>query len=116
MDVHTQLLIVTFALIVLDFVSGIVKGAATTGISSSKMREGLYHKGAYVISLVLAYLIEFGMMFADLGFSVPMVSAVCVYIMLTEVASIIENVGAINPDLQDNAFLRLFESSKKKGE
>ena len=37
--------------------------------------------------------------YVDLGFQVPIAAGVCVYIILMELGSIVENIGKINPDL-----------------
>lgn len=39
------------------------------------------------------------MKYVDLGFQVPIAAGVCVYIILMELGSIVENIGKINPDL-----------------
>ena len=35
---------IAFAFIVLDFITGLVKALATTSFTSTKMREGLFHR------------------------------------------------------------------------
>lgn len=107
MDYHVYAVI--GAIIVLDIVSGLAKAVFKDGFNSAKMREGLGHKLTYIIALVLAVLIEYGCVFLDLGFEVTMLQpAVGVYIVLTEVGSILENIVAINPNLQDNSFMSIF--------
>lgn len=49
--------------------------------------------------VALAYLIDYAQKFVDLGFQVPVAAGVCVYIILMELGSIVENIGKINPDL-----------------
>ena len=39
---------------------------------------------------------------ADLGIAVPAVSAVCVFVILTEVVSIVENLCVLNPEIKDS--------------
>lgn len=48
-----------------------------------------------------------------MGFAVPIIIPTCVYIVLTEVASVIENLSEINPELHDSPILALFRSSKE---
>ena len=64
---------ITVAFIALDVVSGIAKGAKQGQLSSSKMREGIWHKAGYVLIIALAVLIEVGSKHIDLGFTVPLV-------------------------------------------
>ena len=113
MDLHTNLLLLTFAFIVLDFASGVLKGIkAENRISSKKMREGLFHKGAYGIAIALAYAIEAAMAVVDLGINIPIVISICVYIILTEITSVLENITELNPELKTNGFMNLFTSTK----
>ena len=63
------------------------------------MRKGLYHKFGSIMLVVLAYLIDYAQRYVDLGFQVPIAAGVCVYIILMELGSIVENIGKINPDL-----------------
>lgn len=107
-------LIITFALIVLDYITGLAKAIKAKDISSEKMREGLWHKASYLIVLILAEIIEHGQHVVDMGFTVPIIIPACVYIVITEVASILENLGEINPELQDSPVLQLFRSNKSE--
>ena len=107
------LLAVTAASVLLDVASGLVKSAKQGTLSSAKGREGLYHKSTYCMVLAMAWLLEWGQMHADLGFTVPLVAPACVYIILTEAMSVVENVGEINPELKGSRLLGLFHSSSE---
>lgn len=111
-DNHYQLLLCTMLIIVLDLVSGILKAAKKHSLKSGKLREGLYHKGAYVLAIALAYAIELACNYFDLGFTLPLVTPALCYISLTDVTSVLENVGEINPDLAATSFLQIFASTK----
>ena len=50
--------LITFVFIVFDFFSGLVKAFATNHFTSTKMREGLFHKIGLVLCVVLGYLID----------------------------------------------------------
>lgn len=102
----------TAAFIVLDVVSGIAKGAKLGQLSSSKMREGIWHKAGYVLIMALAVLIEVGSKHIDLGFTVPLVIPACVYIILSEVMSIFENATALNPQIGGSGLTKLFNVGK----
>ena len=79
--------------------SGGVAACANHKWKSSEMRKGLYHKFGSIMLVVLAYLIDYAQKYVDLGFRVPIAAGVCVYIILMELGSIVENIGKINPDL-----------------
>lgn len=104
-------LAVTGVLIILDWLTGLAKAVHAHDISSEKLREGLWHKSAYVLLVILAETIERGQAWIDLGIDVPLVIPACVYICLTETASIIENIGQLNPDLNGSRLLQLFRST-----
>ena len=111
MDYHVY--IVIGLVMALDIVSGLAKAILVEGFNSKKMREGLGHKFTYIIALALAALIEYGSIYLDLGFQFTVLQpAVMVYICLTEVGSILENIVAINPALSDNAFLNIFRKKE----
>lgn len=106
-------LVIVSVMICLDYLTGVIKAAMQHDISSTKMREGLYHKSAFVLVMFLAEIIEHAQRAIDLGFAVPIVVPAAVYITLTETASIIENLGQINPELKSSRLLALFRSTKE---
>lgn len=105
-------LVITCVLIVMDYLTGLAKSVVNKDIDSTKMRDGLWHKAAYVAVIVLAEIIEHGQEAVDLGFTVPLIVPTCVYIVLTETASILENISQINPELADSPVMQLFRSTK----
>lgn len=106
---------ITVAFIVLDVVSGVAKGAKQGQLSSSKMREGIWHKAGYVLIIALAVLIEVGSKHIDLGFTVPLVVPACCYIILSEVMSIFENATVLNPQIGGSGLSKLFNVGKGGG-
>ena len=105
-------LVITCVLIVMDYLTGLAKSVVNKDIDSTKMRDGLWHKAAYVAVIVLAEIIEHGQEAVDRGFAVPLIVPTCVYIVLTETASILENLSQINPELADSPVMQLFRSTK----
>lgn len=110
-------------MVVLDIVTGLIKAVSTKSYSSEKMRDGLWHKSGIIATIMLAYVLQVatGMLdFSALGFepdfTVPLTTVAAVYIVVMETGSIIESIGVINPELQDNWFMRLFDWTKGKGD
>lgn len=99
----------------LDYVTGVVGAIMHGNLSSSRMREGLGHKFAYVVTFFLAWFIDFEMNHIDLGFSVATTPLVTTGIVLIELSSIIENIGEINPEIKASKLLQIFKSSRKDG-
>lgn len=110
-DINWVLVGITCAFIVLDFLTGISKAIMQKNVSSTVMREGLFHKLAFVLAIVLGIMCEVAMTQVDLGFTIPLTATVCGYIILTEVASILENMVALNPELKDSKILSIFKNS-----
>ena len=111
-----QPLILLLVLIVLDFVSGTIGAVATGTYDSSKMRKGLFHMLSYVLAIVLALVVEEISNYYDLGYvyATALYSLVYVWIVVTEVCSILENLIKINPALGDNSFMRIFANQAKE--
>ena len=104
------------AFILLDVVSGLVSAYARHAISSQKLRTGLWHKLGYFFVVFCAIIIEWTMTKGlDLGFSLPLVVPICVWVSLMEIVSILENAAQINPDLERvPGFERLKEVAQKE--
>lgn len=89
--------------IVLDIVTGVIGGAANNELNSSILKKGLWSKLAEVCAIILGLYAQAGISFFGdlLGIKVdiPIHVAVCAYVLLYELVSIMENIGKINPDL-----------------
>lgn len=94
-----QIPVVVLCFMVLDILTGVAQAAKNNTVQSSVMREGLWHKCGYILIMLLAYLIEFGTKFLELGFTAPVVIPIAVFICLTEIVSIYENCCKLSPAL-----------------
>ena len=125
--VDLDIIILTLSLIAGDVISGIYKSFETKSFTSSKMREGLFHKGGSIMLLILAMGLTIAsnriedvpemLEFAGNGLYV----GVNAYIIIMEVASILENILSINPELNRYQIFKLFgryeeEDNENKGE
>lgn len=111
MDWHIVAIVATF--VVLDLVTGVMQAVATKTLDSTKMRAGLWHKCGFIMAVVLAALVEWAMQFIDLGFTLPLFVPVCVFISLTEIVSIFENVCKLSPELANSKLAQLFNIEVK---
>lgn len=107
-DIDWFVVVGALCFITADFVTGVAKGASAGEISSSVMRKGGWHKLGSVLIIILAVMIDFMFGHIDLGFPTILTPAVCAYIILMEIASILENIGEINPELKAKGLLKLF--------
>lgn len=111
MDWH----ITAFALgfIALDLITGFAQAVANKTVNSTKMRDGLWHKCGFVLTILLAAMIEWAMRYIDLGFTLPLFVPVCIFIMLTEIVSIFENICELSPELASSKLAQLFKIDVK---
>lgn len=95
------LIVVALIFMILDIVSGLIKAFQTGAYDSKIMRNGLYHKIAYIIIMVVGACLEYAITNPnfDPGFEIPMFGVICGYIIVTEFFSILENVSAVNPSI-----------------
>lgn len=118
MAIEWEPLILILALIVIDYILGTLGAILSGSFSSSKMRTGLVHKFTYLIVMMVALIVERLSLHYDIGlvFSAGFFVMVCVWIIITELGSILENLVVINPKFADNAFMRIFAKREEKEE
>lgn len=100
--------------IITDYVTGTIGAIMHSTLSSTKMREGLGHKFAYLCVFFIAWFIDFEMKHIDIGFHSALTPIVTIGIVLIELSSIIENIGKINPELAQAEFMKIFTDYNKE--
>lgn len=98
----------------LDYITGVINAVMHGKLSSTKMREGLGHKFAYLCVFFVAWFIDFEMGHINLGFHTALTPLVTVGIVLIELSSIIENIGKINPELAQAKFMKIFTDHNRE--
>lgn len=99
---------ITFAFIAFDYLTGLYKAGATRRFSSKIMRQGMWHKAGLVLMMCAGFLVDYAQRFADIGVSVPVGGGVCVYIVMMELVSALENICEGNPDIMPDKLCQLF--------
>lgn len=105
--------------IALDFLTGVLKSFKEKNYTSTVMREGLYHKVGSVLCVLLGYIVDYTQGYLDIGVTVPVATAICVYIVLMEIGSIIENISILNPEIVPSIIQSYFgklNENQKRGE
>ncbi len=92
---------VVLAFILLDILSGLWKALYNKEFSSSAMRNGLFRKVGYVLVLALGLLFENADFITQQIGYIPVFVPLSIYIVVTELASIGENLSEIFPGLAD---------------
>ena len=64
------------------------------------MRDGLWHKLGEIMAVGFGVLCELSFPYVGINVNIPLVTTICVYIVLMETGSIIENLAVISPNLQ----------------
>lgn len=99
--------------ILIDIISGVCQAIANHDLSSEKLRKGAWHKFAYLLIMALAFVIEFSMGYIDIGFTVPILPIVSIYLIGTEIVSVIENIVKLNPSLDGASIWKYFRNNDK---
>lgn len=100
----------------LDILSGVLAAAINHDLQSTKIREGLGHKATLVIFIVLALVIQEGVLrVPSLGWQTPLLTPVCVVIIAMEVVSIVENLIKAYPELENSKLVQMFHKEDNNG-
>lgn len=105
---------ITSCFIGFDIITGLTKALYNKTLNSTILRQGLFHKLAEFLALGGCYLLQWGCRYIDLGFEIPLLIPVAIYICLMELISCIENICVVNPQLNE-LFAPYLEKLKKKG-
>lgn len=100
--------------IAFDVVTGLVKALYCRNFNSSVMREGGFHKLSELLALFAAYGMEFAAGYINIGFDVPAVGVVSVYLCIMEFISISENLSEVNPQMRE--MFKPYLEKLKRGE
>ena len=93
-------IILCVIMIIFDVITGWLKAIKKGKFKSTVMKKGLLSKVTEMIILILMYVLEYYLPAINVQIGLPIVALVGVYIIIMELSSIIENIGAINPALQ----------------
>lgn len=94
-----EYLIVALCFNAADFFSGFISALKNHDVQSSKMRDGLFKKIGLILCMGLALAIDKTQVLIDLQIPFDTIKPVAVWVIMTEIISIIENICKINPDI-----------------
>lgn len=94
-----------------DIGTGLIAAVKTKDVMSSKLRDGMFKKVGFLICYFVAWMLDHygGVVGFNLDFHI--LPAIILYVVTTELVSILENVAKINPDLLPAKLLELFHIS-----
>lgn len=98
-------------LIVLDVIFGLLNAFIHKEYSSEKMRLGIAHKATELLFVTLGVIID-GTIIAglELGYTAPVLTTICVYIIVMEIGSLMETSVKIWPHLADTPIFKFLSS------
>lgn len=88
--------IIVLGFIIFDVITGLMKAVYKEGVSSTILRQGLFHKLSELIAVAGAGLFEQYSSYLELGVDIPALKTVAIYICIMELISIIENLCEVN--------------------
>lgn len=106
------LIIAVMLLTAADIVFGVANALLHREFQSQKMREGMGHKltsfGAIFVCNIIDATITAGI---DMGYPAPVLASACCYIILMEIASLLETFGKMNPQFQGSPLYQLLAAA-----
>lgn len=94
-----------------DLVTGLLSALKNKDVQSNKLRDGLFKKMGFIICYFMAWLVDTQGANIGLQIGVAILPIIIVYVCLTELVSILENVSKLNPDLLPEKLMELFHIS-----
>ena len=104
MNVIDWTIVIPCIMIVFDLATGYIAATFMGIVDSKKMRNGIYGKLGELFAIVLSYFLEFaisvyGANVIGINVSLPIGTGMCAYVTFTELVSVIENIGCMNPKI-----------------
>lgn len=93
----------------LDIATGLFVAIRDRSVQSGKLRDGLFKKVGFIICYALACLLDQYGYLVGIEIPVSTLPAVCCYVIVTEVVSIIENICRLNHDILPLRLLEIFQ-------
>lgn len=83
----------TLIFMIADILSGVIQAIINKNLDSQKMREGLLRKMLLILVVILSFIFQY-------AFNIPAISkVVCIYLIVMEIISIMENLKKAGIDL-----------------
>lgn len=97
----TVFAIIMVVSIFLDIITGLLKALYTKSFKSSVMRQGLFHKLGEILACALLYGVQIAAPILGIDTNLPMFQVGVGYCVLMEIGSIIENLRAFTPGINN---------------
>ena len=92
----------------LDCITGVISGYKRDGrLISTKLRDGLFKKCGFILCYGLGFLLNFAQHQIGLDININILPAICLYVIFTELVSIIENISSLNDKILPDKIKKL---------
>ena len=112
---QTWSIIMACVMMLADIIVGFTGAVVRHDIRSTKMREGIGHKVMILVLIAVAYVLGVGLgHVSGISAEIPSTEIVCWYVVVMEIASILENISKVWPEFSGTSLFKYF--SKMAGD
>ena len=98
-DSQTWAILLACVMMIADVMVGFVGALIRHDVDSSIMREGLGHKVLMFLIIAISYILGVGLSHVSgANITIPSTEVVCLYIIVMELTSVLENVRKVYPE------------------
>lgn len=104
---QTWSIIMACVMMLADIITGFTCAAVKHDISSTKMRDGIWHKTMILVLIAVAYVLGVGLgHVSGINAEIPSTEVVCWYVVVMEIASILENISKAWPEFSRTSLFK----------
>lgn len=104
---QTWSIIMACVMMLADIITGFTSAAVRHDISSTKMRDGIGHKTMILVLIAVAYVLGVGLgHVSGINAEIPSTEVVCWYVVVMEIASILENISKAWPEFSETSLFK----------
>lgn len=108
MPTHIYSIIIALIFNLIDVITGLIYALKSKTVCSSKLRNGLFKKVGFIGCYVLAFIVDNFGHFVGFELSFDVLPIIILYVVTTELVSIVENISLINPNIVPEQILAWF--------
>ena len=104
---QTWSIIMACVMMLADIIVGFTGAVVRHDIRSTKMREGIGHKIMILVLIAVAYVLGVGLVhISGINAEIPSTEVVCWYVVVMEIASILENISKAWPEFSGTSLFK----------
>ena len=109
-------IIIACIMMVADIVAGFTSACILHNVQSAKMREGIGHKVLMLILIAVSYVLGVGFEhITNSVVNIPSIEIVCGYIIVMEMASVLENISKAYPEFVNSSLFKYLKRTQIDG-